>query len=164
MAKKQTRRSISVSGDTYNSVRDYCDQHGLSASGLVTDLLNRYLVENSAGPPSNTEEPPPAEPVEEPEAEPREPEGVPRSATPIAISPPQPAGDVKYPDRRGPGFAPLPADSYISNWLVTAQLEISRKRQIDAHSSVETLLHNLMHRRMLSGAQIVKVELINEDH
>jgi len=51
MAKKQTRRSISVSGDTYNAVRDYCDKHGLSASGLVTELLEKYLVDNKNGPP-----------------------------------------------------------------------------------------------------------------
>ena len=56
MAKKQTRRSISVSGDTYNAVRDYCDEHGLSASGLVTDLLAQYLIDNADGPPPSTEQ------------------------------------------------------------------------------------------------------------
>lgn len=164
MAKKQTRRSISVSGDTYNAVRDYCDKHGLSASGLVTDLLNKYLVDNASGPPAEPEtEPKEPEVVEEKEEAAAEPPKVTRTAAPVQISPPQAAGDVQYPDRRGPGFAPLPEGVAMSNWLVTAQIEIARKRQIDASTAVETLLHNLIHRRMVSGAQILKVELITED-
>ena len=82
---------------------------------------------------------------------------------PVRLAPPQAAGDVKYPDRRGPGFTPLPEGVSMSTWLVTTQMEISRKRQIDAHTSVETLIHNLVHRRMVNAAQISKVELIPED-
>lgn len=163
MAKKQTRRSISVSGDTYNAVRDYCDEHGLSASGLVTDLLNQYLIDNADGPPPSTE----VKTEEAPEDAPSEPSTeapkVSRSAAPARLSPPQPAGDVKYPDRRGPGFSPMPKKGSVGAWLVTAQVEISRKRQIDAHTSVETLIQNLIHRRMVNDAQVVKVELITED-
>lgn len=159
MSKKQTRRSISVSGDTYNAVRDYCDKHGLSASGLVTDLLNKYLIDNADGPPpgvkyalaGNRDE----EETEEMAAE------LATSTPPVVatgpLSTPHVARDVQYPDRRGPGFSPL-QDGEATSWVVTAQIEIARRRQIDAHTSVETLLHNLIHRRMVNSAQVVKVE------
>ena len=163
MAKKQTRRSISVSGDTYNAVRDYCDEHSLSASGLVTDLLNKYLIDNAAGPPPETMATAREDVAEEREEVAAEPPKVTRTSAPVQIAPPQAAGDVHYPDRRGPGFSPLPEGVEMSSWLVTAQIEIARKRQIDASMSVETLLHNLIHRRMVSGARILKVELITED-
>jgi len=164
MAKKQTRRSISVSGETYNAVRDYCDKHGLSASGLVTDLLNKYLVDNASGPPPAAEEKPAqSSKPEEPKEPASEPAKVSRSAAPVRISPPQAARDAQYPDRRGPGFAPLPEGQNLSSWLVSAQIEVVRKRQIDAQTSVETLLSNLIHRRMVSNANVLKVEQIKED-
>lgn len=43
MSKKQTRRSISVSGDLYDRLKEYCDQHGLSLSGVVETQLRRHL-------------------------------------------------------------------------------------------------------------------------
>jgi peptidoglycan hydrolase-like protein with peptidoglycan-binding domain len=163
MSKKQTRRSISVSGDTYNAVRDYCDKHGLSASGLVTDLLNKYLIDNADGPPPGVKyalaEERDEEETEETVTEPA------KSTPPVAptqLSTPQVARDVSYPDRRGPGFAPLQEGGDVSSWVVTAQIEIARRRQVDAHASVETLLHNLMHRRMVNSAQVVKVESSSE--
>lgn len=164
MAKKQTRRSISVSGDTYNAVRDYCDEHGLSASGLVTDLLNKYLEDHANGPvesiesDSNKEAARP-EPPSEPTSEPPQAQ---RSPAPARISPPQAARDMGYPDRRGPGFTPLPEGASIGGWLVTARVEVSRKRHIDAQTTVETLLGNLVHRRMVNDAQVTKVEKIED--
>ncbi len=163
MAKKQTRRSISVSGETYNAVRDYCDEHGLSASGLVTDLLDRYLSDNAAGPPPKPAEPLEKAPKEEPKAEPVAKQQAAQLLAPIQIQPPQAAGDVKYPDRRGPGFMALPEGATMALWRVTAHLEISRKRQIDAVSSVETLLQNLIHRRMVNAITIVDTEQLAED-
>jgi peptidoglycan hydrolase-like protein with peptidoglycan-binding domain len=168
MAKKQTRRSISVSGDTYNAVRDYCDVHGLSASGLVTDLLDKYLVDNAAGPPPGTvtavaPDDDEDAPREELKTEPADPQVAVRSSVAIQIQPPQAARDVKYPDRRGPGFTPLPEGKILAVWRVTAQIEIARKRQIDAQTSVETLLQNLVHRRMVSGAAIVRVEQLTTE-
>jgi hypothetical protein len=162
MSKKQTRRSISVSGDTYNAVRDYCDKHGLSASGLVTDLLNKYLIENADGPPPGAR----YAIIEDTEEEVEEVVSEPAKATPpvapVRLSTPQAARDVQYPDRRGPGFAAVDDVDGVTNWVVTAQIEITRRRQVDAHSSVETLLHNLMHRRMVNAAQVVKVESLTE--
>lgn len=161
MAKKQTRRSISVSGDTYNAVRDYCDEHTLSASGLVTDLLNKYLEDHVDGP-GPDEAHAPAE-IDEEEIETiDEAPVVKKPRTAARLGPPQAAGDMQYPDRRGPGFTPLPEGTELSDWLVTAQIEVSRKRQIDAQTSVETLLHNLIHRRMVNNAQVVKIEQLND--
>ena len=161
MAKKQTRRSISVSGDTYNAVRDYCDVHGLSASGLVTDLLEKYLVDNKDGPPPDA---PRArdEAANEPDTEPAaptaaEPRPV-RTSPPVRVgAPPQLTGS-SFPDRRGPGFSALKDLSSLPRWIVTARLEISRTRQIDAETSVEVLLQNLVHRRMVNAADVTKVE------
>jgi hypothetical protein len=164
MAKKQTRRSISVSGDTYNAVRDYCDLHKLSASGLVSDLLNKYLEEHADGPDKmyqavDDDEDATEEQESAPAAEPGK---TARAQSLAKVSPPQAVRDMKYPDRRGPGFTSLPDGARVSNWLITAHLDISRKRQIDAQTAVETLLHNLVHRRMVNSARVVKVEMLED--
>ena len=163
MAKKQTRRSISVSGDTYNAVRDYCDLHNLSASGLVTDLLNKYIKDHADGPDPISEVEPDTEnvlPETGSDAEAPKSYRIPSTAR---IGHPQAAGDMSYPDRRGPGFTPLPEGTTMANWLVTAEISISRKRQIDAQTAVVTLLHNLIHRRMVNDAQVTKILFLNEE-
>ena len=43
MASKQTRRSISVRGTTYDSLRRYCDENSLSMSEVVEAQLARIL-------------------------------------------------------------------------------------------------------------------------
>ena len=43
MATKQTRRSISVRGTTYDSLRRYCDENSLSMSEVVEAQLARIL-------------------------------------------------------------------------------------------------------------------------
>jgi len=43
MAKKQTRRSISISGNTYQKLRDYCADEECSMSGLIEDLLKELF-------------------------------------------------------------------------------------------------------------------------
>jgi hypothetical protein len=164
MAKKQTRRSISVSGDTYNAVRDYCDEHGLSASGLVTDLLEQYLRDNKDGPPPDApvaHEETPAEQKAEPAAaeSPRQA----RTAPPVRVGAPPELLGSKFPDRRGPGFTAIKDLSSLPRWVVTARIEISRRRQIDAETSVEVLLNNLVHRRMVNVADVVRVEQDEED-
>lgn len=39
MAKKQTRRSISVKGSTYRRFKIRCEREGVSVSGAIEDLL-----------------------------------------------------------------------------------------------------------------------------
>jgi hypothetical protein len=48
MANKQTRRSISVRGSTYDALRVYCDQQGKSMSEIVEAELERVLGATSA--------------------------------------------------------------------------------------------------------------------
>lgn len=43
MASKQTRRSISVSGETYDRLKAYCDAHGCSMSGVCESQTIKFL-------------------------------------------------------------------------------------------------------------------------
>jgi hypothetical protein len=43
MSKKQTRRSISVSGELYERLQAYCLANGKTGSGVVEDLLRSFL-------------------------------------------------------------------------------------------------------------------------
>ena len=43
MATKQTRRSISVRGTTYDNLRRYCEQQGISMSEVVEGEIARVL-------------------------------------------------------------------------------------------------------------------------
>ncbi|WP_152629956.1 hypothetical protein [Haliangium ochraceum] len=43
MAKKQTRRSISVSRGTYERLKSYCETHGISMSQFVESRVGDFL-------------------------------------------------------------------------------------------------------------------------
>ena len=43
MAKRQTRRSISVKGITYQRLKDYCDAQGKSVSGYLEEIIAEKL-------------------------------------------------------------------------------------------------------------------------
>ena len=43
VAAKQTRRSISVRGTTYDNLRRYCDEQDISMSEVVEDQIARLL-------------------------------------------------------------------------------------------------------------------------
>ncbi|PRQ03576.1 hypothetical protein ENSA5_14500 [Enhygromyxa salina] len=43
MAKRQTRRSISVKGITYQRLKDYCDASGCSVSGYLEEIIAEKL-------------------------------------------------------------------------------------------------------------------------
>lgn len=43
MAKKQTRRSISVSRGTYERLKSYCETHGISMSQFVETRVGDFL-------------------------------------------------------------------------------------------------------------------------
>ena len=43
MAKIQTRRSISVSGPTYEVIRSYCRRNGLSMSGFTEERVREFF-------------------------------------------------------------------------------------------------------------------------
>ncbi len=52
MAKRQTRRSISVKGITYQRLKDYCDTEGKSVSGFLEEIIAQKL--DAAGVPIPT--------------------------------------------------------------------------------------------------------------
>jgi hypothetical protein len=43
MAKRQTRRSISVKGITYQRLRNYCEAQNLSVSGYLEEIIAERL-------------------------------------------------------------------------------------------------------------------------
>ena len=48
MATKQTRRSISVRGATYENLRRYCEEQDISMSEVVEEQIARLLSRPSA--------------------------------------------------------------------------------------------------------------------
>lgn len=48
MAAKQTRRSISVRGTTYENLRRYCDEQDISMSEVVEEQITRLLSRGSS--------------------------------------------------------------------------------------------------------------------
>lgn len=49
MAKRQTRRSISVKGITYQRLKDFCEGQGVSVSGYLEEIIAEKL--DAAGAP-----------------------------------------------------------------------------------------------------------------
>jgi len=43
MAKKQTRRSVSIRGSTYDQIRKYCERHGVSMSEFVEERIAMFF-------------------------------------------------------------------------------------------------------------------------
>lgn len=43
MAKRQTRKSISVKGITYQRLKNYCDSQGRSISGVLEEFIAAHL-------------------------------------------------------------------------------------------------------------------------
>jgi hypothetical protein len=62
VASKQTRRSISVRGTTYDNLRRYCEENSVSMSEVVEQQLARLLEQKDAphvAPPQPTGRPAP---------------------------------------------------------------------------------------------------------
>jgi hypothetical protein len=43
MSKKQTRRSVSIRGSTYEQIRKYCERNGVSMSEFVEDQIAQFF-------------------------------------------------------------------------------------------------------------------------
>ena len=43
MAKKQTRRSVSIRGHTYEMIREYCERNNVSMSEFVEDRIAAFF-------------------------------------------------------------------------------------------------------------------------
>jgi hypothetical protein len=44
MPRKQTRRSVSVKGETYDKITVYCKQHGMAKSALIERLIEDFFI------------------------------------------------------------------------------------------------------------------------
>jgi len=62
MAKKQTRRSISVSRSTYERLKAFCETQGISMSQFVENRVGDFLSTSDDGPVTFTPPPRPAAP------------------------------------------------------------------------------------------------------
>lgn len=99
MAKKQTRRSISVSRTTYERLKSFCETNGISMSQFVENRVGDFLGEGAATPDAGTS-------IERPVAPPRPqaPQG------PRPVSPTQPPKSSTLPaSTASPSIGPRPA-------------------------------------------------------
>lgn len=70
MAKRQTRRSISVKGITYQRLKNFCEAQGLSVSGYLEDIIAGRLDEANVPVPERVDprpEPTAVKPPHEPD-------------------------------------------------------------------------------------------------
>jgi hypothetical protein len=115
MAKKQTRRSISVSRTTYERLKAFCEANNVSMSQLVETRVNDFLGEGSAPVATIT-------PV------------APRPAAPAAPRPvapaPTPKQDTAAPVARpAPAPAPIPMTSAAARFAVDPPPPIIKPKQ-----------------------------------
>jgi hypothetical protein len=59
VATKQTRRSISVRGTTYDNLRRYCEQQGVSMSEVVESEIAKVLSQKVLAPKGSSGRPAP---------------------------------------------------------------------------------------------------------
>lgn len=180
MEKKLGRRSISISGGLYEKVRKYCEENNISASGLVTNLLVNYLEHGGDASLSSKEslknkrKERVIETSKERDEKKLEEEKIigdvikesaisakksTHRVLNLKIHPPKATTE---PDRRGPGFMPLPKGKEINKWRVIAGLELFRDSSDDALNGAITLLQNLVHKRLIESAGIFGVEKVEE--
>ena len=67
MAKRQTRRSISVKGITYQRLKNFCETQGMSVSGYLEDIIAARLDEAQLPVPERVD--PRPEPAAKPQRE-----------------------------------------------------------------------------------------------
>lgn len=58
MAKRQTRRTISISGPLYKLLMQHCADNGITAGNLVSALIERELQSNGIATPERSWQPP----------------------------------------------------------------------------------------------------------
>jgi hypothetical protein len=102
MAKKQTRRSISVSRTTYERLKAFCESNNISMSQLVENRVNDFLGGDTIVPattPSHPARPTPAPSAPRPVApQPATPKPVSEAAArPVMASAPAPSASMAVP-------------------------------------------------------------------
>lgn len=116
MAKKQTRRSISVSRTTYERLKAFCEANQISMSQLVETRVNDFLGEGSAAP-TITERPAPRP---APAVMPSVPRPIPQPKAESA--PARPAPVSRVPD-------PIPMTSAAARYAVEPPPPIIKPKQ-----------------------------------
>lgn len=74
MAKRQTRRSISVKGITYQRLKNFCEAQNLSVSGYLEDIIANRLDEANVPVPERVD--PRPEPSAKPAGGPHDPDEI----------------------------------------------------------------------------------------
>ncbi|MFN0252100.1 MAG: hypothetical protein ACKV2T_34810 [Kofleriaceae bacterium] len=113
MAKKQTRRSISVSRTTYERLKAFCEANNISMSQLVETRVNDFLGEGTV--PAVTITP----------TAPRPAAPAPRPMTPA----PTPKQDTAPVARPVPAPAPIPMTSAAARFAVDPPPPIIKPKQ-----------------------------------
>jgi hypothetical protein len=103
MAKKQTRRSISVSRSTYERLKSFCETNGISMSQFVENRVGDFLGEGAANPETTGQVV--VERAERPALPPRPP--APAPAAPRPLTPSIPTKSSTAPAQ--PPIAPRPS-------------------------------------------------------
>jgi len=94
MAKKQTRRSISVSRTTYERLKAFCEANNISMSQFVETRVGDFLGESTGAPAPRPAPPPPRIGVPAPSTPTRSVGALGASPQPAAPAAPRPAAPV----------------------------------------------------------------------
>ena len=110
MAKKQTRRSISVSRTTYERLKAFCEANNISMSQLVETRVNDFLGEGASTVTTTTPLPP--RPV------------APAPVRPVPAAPPAPPRSTPTNETRSVAPAPSPSSSTVPMTSAAARYAI----------------------------------------
>lgn len=130
MAKKQTRRSISVSRTTYERLKAFCEANNVSMSQLVETRVNDFLGEGAEVVPAVTPSAPsiarprPAPAPSTPSYSPQPARAIPSPAAPTPAQPkPAPASEAR------PAPQPVPMTSAAARYAVEPPPPIIKPKQ-----------------------------------
>lgn len=121
MAKKQTRRSISVSRTTYERLKAFCEANNISMSQLVETRVNDFLGEGVVPSVTTTIPATPAQPRPVPAAAPR--------PMPAPIAPKQETAPVRPATPVAAAAAPVPMTSAAARFAIDPPPPIIKPKQ-----------------------------------
>lgn len=134
MAKKQTRRSISVSRTTYERLKQFCEANNVSMSQFVETRVGDFLGEGSGEQVhlERTERPAPAPMAPRPQPAPigsirSESTNTGRQSTVVGLPAIQPT--VKPPQQTAPAAQPVPMTSAAARYAVEPPPPIIKPKQ-----------------------------------
>ncbi len=125
MAKKQTRRSISVSRTTYERLKAFCEANNISMSQLVETRVNDFLGD---GVPATAPTIPSSGPVA---PRPVAPAPRPTTTSPLPLPKQETAPAVVRP---APAPAPIPMTSAAARFAVDPPPPIIKPKQTDTNA------------------------------